>query len=77
MLQGQHGMRLSDEEKATLAGEEGAAREWAIKHQIAVGRFFDAPDLVRVGQERPHRLGFARYIENGLGLLGTNRRCGK
>jgi len=48
MLQGQHGMRLSDEEKAMLAGEEGAAREWAIKHQIAVGRFFDAPDLVRV-----------------------------
>jgi predicted aconitase len=50
MLQGQHGMRLSDEEKAMLAGEEGAAREWAIKHQIAVGRFFDAPDFVRVGQ---------------------------
>jgi predicted aconitase len=33
-----------------LAGEEGAARAWAIKHQIAVGRFFDAPDFVRVGQ---------------------------
>jgi predicted aconitase len=43
-------MRLSDEEEAMLAGEVGAARQWAIKHQIAVGSFFDAPDFVRVGQ---------------------------
>jgi predicted aconitase len=43
-------MRLSDEEEAMLAGEVGAARQWAIKHQIAVGGFFDAPDFVRVGQ---------------------------
>jgi predicted aconitase len=43
-------MRLSDEEEAMLAGELGPARQWAIKHQIAVGRFFDASDFVRVGQ---------------------------
>ena len=44
-------MKLNDEEKAMLAGEFGPARQWAIKHQIAVGSFFDAEDLVPVGQE--------------------------
>lgn len=43
-------MRLTDEEKAMLAGEAGPARQWAIRHQIAVGDFFDAPDFVPVGQ---------------------------
>ena len=43
-------MRLTDDEKAILAGEAGPARQWAMRHQIAVGRFFDAPDFVRVGQ---------------------------
>ena len=43
-------MRLDSEEQAMLAGAHGAARQWAIKHQIAVGRFFDAEDFVRVGQ---------------------------
>ena len=43
-------MRLTDEENAMLAGEHGPARQWAIKHQIAVGDFFDAPDFVPVGQ---------------------------
>jgi predicted aconitase len=33
-----------------LAGEFGPARQWAIKHQISVGNFFDAEDLVPVGQ---------------------------
>jgi predicted aconitase len=43
-------MRLTDEERAMLAGAKGPARQWAIKHQIAVGEFFDAPDFVPVGQ---------------------------
>ncbi|MBX9590390.1 MAG: aconitase X catalytic domain-containing protein [Hyphomonadaceae bacterium] len=43
-------MQLADEEKAMLAGAQGPARQWAIKHQIAVGEFFDAPDFVAVGQ---------------------------
>ena len=43
-------MKLTDEEKAMLAGEQGPARQWAIRHQIAVGDFFDAPDFVAVGQ---------------------------
>jgi predicted aconitase len=41
---------LDDEEKAMLAGEFGPARQWAIKHQIAIAEFFDARDFVRVGQ---------------------------
>ena len=43
-------MRLNDEERAMLAGEAGEPRRWAIAHQIAVGEFFDAADLVPVAQ---------------------------
>jgi predicted aconitase len=43
-------MRLTDEEQAMLAGEAGEPRRWAIQHQIAVGEFFDAADLVPVSQ---------------------------
>jgi predicted aconitase len=43
-------MKLADEETAMLAGEQGPVRQWAIAHQVAVGEFFDAPDLVPVGQ---------------------------
>jgi predicted aconitase len=43
-------MRLNDEEQAMLVGEFGPARQWAIRHQIEVGEFFDAKDLVPVGQ---------------------------
>ncbi len=43
-------MRLTDEERAMLAGELGEVRRWAIGHQIAVGEFFDAADLVGVSQ---------------------------
>jgi hypothetical protein len=31
-------MRLTDEERALAAGAAGPARQWAIGHQIAVGR---------------------------------------
>lgn len=43
-------MNLSDEERAMLAGAAGRARAWAIRHQIAVGEFFDAADFVAVAQ---------------------------
>ena len=43
-------MRLSDEERAMLAGELGEPRRWAISHQCAVGEFFDAADFVPVSQ---------------------------
>lgn len=43
-------MKLDEHEKAMLAGAHGAVRQWAIRHQIAVGDFFDAPDFVPVAQ---------------------------
>src|SRR5271170_3373658 len=43
-------MRLTDEERAMLAGELGEPRRWAIAHQIAVGDFLDAADFVPVSQ---------------------------
>src|SRR5712691_913537 len=44
------GMRLNDEERAMRAGAFGEPRRWAIEHQIAVGEFFDATDLVPISQ---------------------------
>src|ERR1043166_291106 len=43
-------MRLTDEEQAMRAGALGEPRRWAIEHQVAVGEFFDAADLVPVSQ---------------------------
>ncbi len=43
-------MRLREEEQAWLAGEGGPARQWAIRHQLQVGRYLGATDLVPVSQ---------------------------
>ena len=43
-------MQLNEEEQAMLAGEYGKAKQWAIDHQLKVGRFFDATDMVSVSQ---------------------------
>jgi predicted aconitase len=43
-------MNLNDEERAMLAGEAGHACQWAIEHQVRVGRYFGAPDFVPVSQ---------------------------
>ena len=43
-------MKLSDEEQAMLAGEQGPFRRWAIDHQIKVGRYLGAPNFVPVVQ---------------------------
>jgi len=43
-------IRLTDEEQAMRAGTLGEPRRWAIEHQIMVGEFFDAADLVPVSQ---------------------------
>jgi len=43
-------VRLTDEEEAMQAGRLGPLRQWAIDHQIRVGRYFGANDLVPVGQ---------------------------
>lgn len=43
-------MRLNNEEQAMLAGEAGAARQWAIQHQLRVGDYLGAADFVPVSQ---------------------------
>ena len=43
-------MKLNAEEKAMLAGELGPVRQITIQHQIKVGEFFGAEDLVPVSQ---------------------------
>ena len=71
-------MRLTEAERAMLAGEQGPVRQWAIRHQIAVGDFFDAADFVTVGQAHvmadTESLGEAgvAWLE---GLAGAQPRC--
>jgi predicted aconitase len=43
-------MRLSSEEEAMRAGDGGPALQWAIDHQIRVGRYLGAEDFVAVSQ---------------------------
>src|SRR5258706_9610548 len=43
-------MKLTDEERALVAGEAGRARQIALAHQIKVGPFLGAADMVPVGQ---------------------------
>ncbi|MEJ0070870.1 MAG: aconitase X catalytic domain-containing protein [Pseudomonadota bacterium] len=43
-------MKLADEEQAMLAGEAGRARKLALEHQLKVGRFLGAADMVPVSQ---------------------------
>ncbi|HVF63357.1 MAG TPA: aconitase X catalytic domain-containing protein [Casimicrobiaceae bacterium] len=43
-------MKLRDEEKAMLAGEQGPVRRLALAHQLKVGDFFHADDFVQVTQ---------------------------
>ena len=63
-------MRLTDEEQAMHDGALGEPRRWAIEHQIKVGEFFDAADMVPVAQAHimadTESLGEAgvRFLEN-------------
>src|SRR5215468_1694934 len=43
-------MRLTPEEEAMRAGDFGPALQWAIDHQIRVGRYLGAEDFVPVSQ---------------------------
>src|SRR5258708_2065487 len=61
-------MRLTDEEQAMRAGEQGEARRWATLHQIAIGEFFDAEDLVPISQA--HIMADTESLgESGVGFL--------
>jgi predicted aconitase len=75
-------MRLTDEERAMLAGDLGEVRRWAISHQIAVGEFFDAADFVPVSQAHimadTESLGEAgvRFLEGLAAAPEGERRVG-
>jgi predicted aconitase len=43
-------VRLTEEEEAMRAGAFGPLRQWAIEHQIKVGRYLGAADFVPVNQ---------------------------
>ncbi|MEM7747773.1 MAG: aconitase X catalytic domain-containing protein [Pseudomonadota bacterium] len=73
-------MRLSPEEQAMHRGEMGKARQWAIEHQLQVGRMFDAADLVPVSQVHmmadPESVGDAgaEFVESFAELPEADRR---
>src|ERR1700674_3134784 len=43
-------MKLDEEEEAMQAGKLGPLRQWAIEHQILVGRYLGAENFVPVSQ---------------------------
>ena len=43
-------LTLDDEAEAMRRGEHGRARQWAIEHQLRVGHYLGATDMVRVSQ---------------------------
>ena len=73
-------MKLSPQEEAMLAGEMGAARKWAVEHQLQIGRMFDAEDMVVVSQAHmmadPESLGEAgvSFFEKFAELPEAERR---
>jgi predicted aconitase len=73
-------MRLTDEEEAMWAGHLGPALQWAIEHQLRVGRYFGARDFVEVSQAHvmadTESLGVAgvEWLERLAGLPAEHRR---
>ena len=73
-------MRLSDEEQAMRAGAFGPLRQWAIEHQIKVGRYLGAEDFVPVVQAHimadTESLGAAgvAWLERWAALPGRERQ---
>src|SRR5499427_3518504 len=73
-------MRLTDEEEAIRAGTLGPALQWAIEHQIRVGRYFGARDFVQASQAHvmadTESLGVAgvEWLENWARLPAEHRR---
>ena len=73
-------MKLTEEEQAMLAGALGKARQWALEHQLQVGRMFDAQDLVEVSHVHmmadPESLGVAgvTFVEQFAALPEPDRR---
>src|SRR5260370_11779212 len=76
-------MRLIEEEEAMRAGRHGPALQWAIDHQIRVGRYLGAEDFVPVAQAHvmadTESLGVAgvEWLERMAGLPPEQRRGGR
>src|SRR6266436_7960506 len=72
-------MKLTDEEEALRAGAFGRAAQWAIEHQIEVGRYLGARDFVAVSQAHvmadTESLGLAgvEWLERMAGLPAQHR----
>jgi predicted aconitase len=73
-------MRLTDDEQAMRAGAFGPAVQWAIEHQIKVGRYLGADDFVPVTQAHimadTESLGVAgvEWLERWAALPAEQRR---
>jgi predicted aconitase len=73
-------MKLTDEEEALRAGELGPAAQWAIEHQVKVGRYLGARDFVPVTQAHvmadTESLGLAgvEWLERMAALPPADRR---
>jgi predicted aconitase len=73
-------VRLTDEERAMQAGALGPLRQWAIEHQIKVGRYLGAADFVPVTQAHimadTESLGLAgvEWLEHWASLPDEQRR---
>src|SRR3954465_9174097 len=73
-------MKLSDEEKTIQAGKFGPLRQWAIDHQILVGRYLGAENFVSVSQAHimadTESLGVAgvEWLEGWMRLPTDQRR---
>src|SRR6516162_1491600 len=73
-------MNLTAEEEALRAGAGGRAAQWAIEHQIKVGRYLGARDFVAVSQAHlmadTESLGKAgdEWIENMASMPSAERR---
>ena len=75
-------MKLNEEEKSILAGEQGRLPQWALQHQIKVGDFFGAEDFVPVSQAHimadTESLGVAgvEWLEQLAAIEGGQRQVG-
>src|SRR5258707_275327 len=73
-------MKLNDEESDILAGKAGPVPQQALQHQIKVGEFFGAKDMVPVTQAHlmadTESLGEAgvRWLEGLAATTGGQRR---
>lgn len=73
-------MKLNEATQSMRTGEQGKARQWAVEHQMQVGRMFDALDMVPVSQAHmmadPESIGEAgvEFFENFAAMPDNDRQ---